>query len=367
MATTIYDVTLLQGLIGLFNAIVGVSYLILGWYIMRNKTYLKWKPHIYPVTMWGCFTFGISLMWYAGTDYYTELDFHEVIMHFFQFAGASAIGYAVWQDVERLVYKFDKMEEQRNEITKLNRVIENLKKNRNLKILLLMFSLLLVTNCGGMKKEIDRLKTEQTTSKSEYEKRTSELNSKITEKESQEKTTAEIIREQKNQIETLKSEKSQLTEKINQQNKDDVSIKGAVGNVKVTDANGNTYEIPSTIGTEINKKSESTLSRELSEIREVAESYRQQAINTVKELFTKDKIIKEKDAEITLSEKLAKKTAEKNKELAIALSKNVTRTATPIWVWLLTGAGLMLIIVIALSVAWKKFGGGIIERLNLKR
>src|SRR5690606_25805025 len=121
-----------------------------------------------------------------------------------------------------------------------------------------------------------------------------------------EKEQKEAIRLQKEQIEKLTSEKTQLTEKLNKANKDDISIVGAVGTVKMTDANGNIYEIPADAGTTINKKSESTLSRELSEITEKAEAYRRSAIDYVKDLFSKENTIKEKDNLIKQKDKVIK-------------------------------------------------------------
>ncbi|MGV8914363.1 MAG: hypothetical protein ACOH1X_02830 [Kaistella sp.] len=346
---TINDLTVLEFIVVILHTFNAVAYLVLAIKIFGMKKYLKWNSHIYPTIMVSSLIISGGLFWLLTTSYFMEIQPKTAYMMILIFSGMAGIGYSNGAEAIRIAHKYDRLEVQDMEINHLKEIIEHMKRNKAIRITLLLISLLILSSCGGLHKEISRLKTEQTTEKSAYEKRTSDLNAKIREKEQKETSTSEKIQQQKSEIEKLNTEKSQLTEKLNQQNKEDISIKGAVGTVKMTDANGNIYEIPAGQGTEINKKSESTLSREFSEMKETAERYRNAAITATKDLFTKDKTISEKEAEIKAQSDRISDVTDKNKQLAESLSKDITRKATPIWVWILTGMFLLL----ALQILWK--------------
>lgn len=340
------DLTLIEGIVVFLHTLTATAYLVLSWAIYTRKKYLKWNKHIYPVTMYGSLLLAIALYWLLSTYYFFDIKKNIAWMMIFIFIGMDAICYSVAAEANRLAHKFDRLEIQEKEITHLKGIIENLKKNR---IVLLLIGLFFLVNCGGLKKELNKV-TEESKAKTErYEKQLSEKDEKIKEIESRETETNKKLKLTENERNTIKKERDQLKETIDKMDKSDFVIKDAVGTVKMTDAKGNQYEIQSGKGTEISNRTESILKSTLERVAESLHEQTQKVKNLTSDLFTKDRTIKEKEAEIRLIEEQNKKLAQKTKELSETVQKSKTKEGISVFWWI----GLGVLIPILLQLAWK--------------
>lgn len=214
---------------------------------------------------------------------------------------------------------------------------------------LLIFSLLFLTGCGGLKKEINRLTEESTTKTESYEKKISELNTKITETESRETKSKTDLEIKVSEIATLKKERSQLQEQLDKKERTDFSIDNPNGPVKVTDKNGNSYEFEGGTGTKISNTSESTLSTKLQTVTESLSKELEKTENLTKTVMAKNNIIKKKDTEISEKSEQNTKLLAQVKTLNESLAKSILKKGIPAYVWVVAGMFLLALI----QLLWK--------------
>lgn len=343
---TVYDLTLLEFIVAALHSITAAAYLALGIHIMKMKRYLGWNKHIYPTMMYGAFVLSISLIWMLTSEYFYRIDTVRSIQMIFVFIAMMGIGYSVSAETTRIGHKHDRIKEKDGEISQLKGVIEALKKSR---AIFLTLGIFLLVNCGGMKKEVQRLKELDQTKTEQYEKRISEYDAKIKEVEQRETTTKTQLQEKLSEISILKKERNELREQVEKLEKSDFSVENPVGPVKVTDAKGNQYEFEGGQGTKISNKSESSLKSTLDKVTESLSETKQHVRDLTQNIFSKDKTIKEKDAEIRAKNELIEKNESESKKLKESLSKEVTKDKVH-WGWLI-GSGMMLMLL--LQVAWK--------------
>lgn len=204
-------------------------------------------------------------------------------------------------------------------------------------ILLCSLFLLLLLNCGGLKKEITRL-TDESKSKTEvYEKKITELNTKISETESRETTTKTDLEIKISEIATLKKQRSELQEQLDKKERTDFSIDNPNGPVKITDTKGNSYEFEGGTGTKISNTSESTLSTKLQSVTESLSKQTEKSEQLSKTVIAKNKIIKKKDTEISEKSDENKRLLSQVKTLNESLAKSILKKGIPWYVWTLLG------------------------------
>lgn len=323
-----YDLSPYDFLLLCMHVISAMLYTALGFKIIELKKYLKWNKHIYPRL--AISSFGLAVV------FISEIVAHHnynIFFHLFMWLFA----FNQFAELFRLVDKYNKIQELEKQVNMKNTII-----------LLVIFGFLL-TSCGSRKVEMEQMKNTHSESVKDYEKQISDMKIKVTEKTQSETEIKKELESRKTQVEKLQTENKKLVEKLSEEKKDDISIKNANGLVTVTDANGNTYQIPSTQGTEISKKSESTLSKELSSVTETLNQEKQTNEFLRQNISQSDKAISEKEAEINAYMKLVKEKQTKINDLESEKKKNSERKAYPIWYWLIAGAGAMLL----LQLAWK--------------
>ncbi|HPZ26376.1 MAG TPA: hypothetical protein PKV58_10670, partial [Kaistella sp.] len=218
-------------------------------------------------------------------------------------------------------------------------------------IIYLIIGTLFLTSCGGRKAEIEKLTKERTETAQKQREEVEKLNVAIKEKEQRETEQKKEIESKKIQIEKLESENIKLTEKLKEEKKDDISIKNANGTVIVTDSNGNSYQIPSGAGTEINKKSESTISKELESVTEKLNRTQEtnEFLNAV--ISSRDKSLKEKQTEIEAYKTLSENQRNQIIEIEKSKKKNTERKAYPVYWWVLLGIALSVLA----QLGWKVY------------
>lgn len=218
---------------------------------------------------------------------------------------------------------------------------------------LLIFSVLLffLLGCGGLKKEVTRL-TEESKSKTEmYERRISELNTKISETESRETNTKTELEQKTSEIATLKKERTELQEQLEKKERSDFSVDNPKGPVEVTDSKGNTYKFEGGEGTRITNSNESTLSTKLESATESLEQETQKTENLSRKVREQESIITQKDSEISEKKEEITKLQEKVKALTESLAKSILKKGIPWYVWMLSGA----FILGAVQLLWKVY------------
>lgn len=216
---------------------------------------------------------------------------------------------------------------------------------------LLIFSVLLffLLGCGGLKKEVTRL-TEESKSKTEmYERRISELNTKISETESRETNTKTELERKTSEIATLKKERTELQEQLEKKERSDFSVDNPKGPVQVTDSKGNTYKFEGGEGTRITNSSESSLSTKLQATTESLSQEVQRTESLSQTVQEQDVLIKKKDTEIKEKTEETSKLKEKITVLNEALAKAVLKKGIPWYVWMLAGVFLLA----AVQLLWK--------------
>ncbi len=206
---------------------------------------------------------------------------------------------------------------------------------------LLSFSLLILTGCGGLKKEITRLKDENKSQTESYEKRISELTVKISETETREAKSKTDLEIKTSEISALKKERSQLQEQLDKKERSDFSVESPNGPVKITDSKGNQYEFQGGVGTKISNSSESTLSSKLNQVTESLTKQTERAENLTKTVSSQNNTIRQKNTQISERTEEIKKLSEKIKVLNEQLAKAVLRTGIPWYVWTLFGVFLL--------------------------
>lgn len=347
---TLNDLTLLEFIVVGIHTVTAGSFLALAINIRQMRKYLRWNSHIYPVMMYGALLTSLSLIWLLTSNYFYDISVQISLMMISTFLGMMCMGYAVSAEAKRLAHKYDKLESKDKEIHHLEGIIDQLKKKKFLISLIVLFILL---NCGGLKKEINRLTEESKVKTEQYEKRISELDSKISETENREATTKTQLQEKTQELSSLKKERDELKQTLDKIEKTDFSVKNPVGPVKVTDTKGNQYEFQGGAGTEINNTSESKLSTTLQTVKESLLQTQERLVELLKTVDIKESTIRAKNAEITKRDESITKFEASIKKLKENLEKKETITSTPVWVWVLAGMFLM----IALQLAWK-FGKG---------
>ena len=345
------DLTLLEGIVVCLHTITATGYMILSYNIWSMKKYLRWNKHIYPTMMWGALILSGSLYWLLSTYYFFNISSEVSIIMILIFLGMLAIGYAVAAEASRLAHKFDKIKELENENTNLKNAIEMLKKN---KILICLVALLMLVNCGGLKKELHRVTEESKTKTENYEKQLSELNTKIKEVEKRETETKNELTKKETEISTLTKQRDELKETLDKTDKADFSVVNPVGKVKVTDAKGNQYEFEGGQGTEISNKTESYLKSTLQRVAESLSEQTEKVKNLTQSIFAKDKVIKEKEAEIRLIEEANKKMKQSVKTAAETVQKEKTKSGTHFGWWILLGMAIPILI----QLLWKAYAAG---------
>lgn len=345
------DLTLIEGIVVSLHTITATGYMILAYNIWSMKKYLRWNKHIYPTMMWGALILSGSLYWLLSTYYFFNISKEVSVMMILIFLGMLAIGYAVAAEASRLAHKFDRIKELETENTNLKTAIEMLKKN---KILICLVALLMLVNCGGLKKELHRVTEESKTKTEMYEKQLSELNTKIKEVEKRETETKNELTKKETEISTLTKQRDELKETLDKMDKSDFTVKNPVGTVKVTDTKGNQYEFEGGAGTEISNKTESYLKSTLQRVAESLSEKTEQVKNLTQSIFTKDKVIKEKETEIKRIEEQNKKMEETVKKSAETLQKEKTKSGTHFGWWILLGMGIPIIA----QLAWKAYAAG---------
>lgn len=343
---TLNDVTPLEGVVMCMHTITATAYVVLAHKIFMMKRYLKWNKHIYPTIMYGSTGLGAGLFWLLSTSYFLGISTTLAVQMILIFLGMLAICYAVAAEAVRLAHKYDKIQELEKQVKHKDGIIESIKKKRGIILLALVFILL---GCGGLKKEIERLESEKKVQTEQYEKTLSELNEKIKEVEKRETTTQTELMQKVIEVETLKKEKEEVQSKLDELQQEDIIIENADGNVKITDHKGNTYEIPSSQGTTISKSSLTKLSQQLNSVRESLSQATERAQILTKNIFTRDKTIKEKESEIKAKNErineLENKVSERNEQL----SKEITKKGTPFYIWIIVGMFLMVAIQILIK------------------
>ena len=220
---------------------------------------------------------------------------------------------------------------------------------KNLQTILTFSLLLIFVGCGGLKKEITRL-TDENKSKTElYEKKISELNTKISETESRETKSKTDLEIKVSEIATLKKERSQLQEQLDKKERTDFSVENPNGPVKITDTKGNSYEFEGGTGTKISNTSESTLSTKLQSITESLSRETEKTESLTKTVTAKNKIIKKKDTEISEKSEQNTKLLAQVKTLNESLAKSILKTGIPAYVWVVAGMFLLALI----QLLWK--------------
>lgn len=214
---------------------------------------------------------------------------------------------------------------------------------------LLIFSLLFLTGCGGLKKEINRLTEESKTKTEFYEKKISELNTNISETESRETKSKTDLEIKVSEIATLKKERTQLQEQLDKKERTDFSIDNPNGPVKVTDKNGNSYEFEGGAGTKISNSSESTLSTKLQTVTESLTRQVERTQNLSKMVIDQVNVIKKKDTEISEKSEENTKLLVQVKTLNESLAKSILKKGIPAYVWVVAG----MFILGAIQLLWK--------------
>ena len=325
---SMYDLSPYDFILLCMHGISAMLYLVLAVKIAQLKKYLKWNSHIYPRMMIA--SIGISVVFLSEI---VAQNHYNIFFHLFMWL------FALNQFAElfRLVDKYNKIEELQNKIQMKNLIVY------------LIIGTLFLTSCGGRKAEIEKLTKERTETAQKHREEVERLSITIKEKEQRESEQKKEIESKKIQIEKLESENIKLIEKLKEEKKDNISIKNANGTVIVTDSNGNSYQIPSGEGTEINKKSESTISKELQSVSEKLSRTQEtnEFLNAV--ISTREKTIVEKEAEIEAYKSLSENQRNQIIEIEKSKKKNTEREAYPVYWWIVLGIILTILIQLLLK------------------
>lgn len=340
---SLYDLTPFEFLLLVVHCISFLIYCTLGMTIIRRRKYLKWHFAIYPSMIFASFGIAIVFLQRIINGQSNGIFFHLCMW---------LLAYNQFSQLFDIIKKHHRIE-----------VLEESEKKYNMnKIMVLLIFLAVLTGCNARKVELENVRKEYAEKSSSYEKQIKELNVVILEKENKEKNSSEKSSQLQSEISSLKKERSELQEKLKKETKDDIIITNPTGTVKVTDSQGNAYEIPGGQGTQISKTSTSILTQALTNIKE---SY-QESIAKVKNLeFSlkiRDKVISEKESKIDYLESVV---VDRNKTIDQKESekkKNTERKAYPVWWWLVAG---FFLGIIAIELIRKNNPFNILKTLKL--
>lgn len=217
---------------------------------------------------------------------------------------------------------------------------------------LLIFSLLILTGCGGLKKEINRLTEESKSKTVQYEKRISELNTKISETEKRETKTKTELDQKISEIATLKKERTDLREQLDKSERSNFDVLNPKGPVKVTDTkSGMSYEFESGDGTRITNATESVLSTKLNSVTESLSKSTSRNSQLTKTVASQENSIKQKDTQINEQKEEITKLNSKIKTLNESLAKSVLKKGTAWYIWVIIGMFVLGVI----QLLWKLY------------
>lgn len=327
--TNLYDFTPFEFLLLAMHVLSIVFYTALGVKIIQLKRYLKWNRHIYPRMMIAAFGFACVFL------YDLVYNQHQYSMVFNLFAWLIAINQ--FSELYRLVDKYDRITE-----------LENIIKTMKTKALMILLLILTLTSCGSRKAEIERLQQESKQKTENYEKKISELNSKITETEQKVTTSKTELEQKQSEITKLREQRDELQEKLNKEESDDIVIKDATGTVKITDKNGNTYEIPAGQGTEIMKTSISKLQTEKKQVSELLSKEQEHSSYLAQSLQSAENTIRYLESDVKSKENLIKEQESQLESKTNQLNKQVERKAYPLYMWI--GVGMLLMVAIQMLI-----------------
>ena len=206
----------------------------------------------------------------------------------------------------------------------------------------LTFSLLILTGCGGLKKEINRLTEESKTKTESYEKKISELNTKISETETRETKTKIELDQKNSEIAILKKERKELQEQLDKSERSNFNVLNPKGPVKVTDTkSGMSYEFESGDGTRITNATESVLSTKLNSVTESLSKSTSRNSQLTKTIASHENLIKQKNTQITEQKNELTKLSAKVKTLNEQLAKSVLKKDIKWYIWTLLGMFLL--------------------------
>lgn len=193
-----------------------------------------------------------------------------------------------------------------------------------MKKLLYAFLLFVVMSCGNRKAEMQRQINIYKSELSEQKKINTETDSNIEKIQTNYNSLVEKTIFNRTEFEQQLAELGKNVEKMATENKEDLRIQNAIGNVKITDSKGNQYEIPSGAGTSIEKNSADKSNKELQEVKEAyhnemrgTESLQQDLSIAQKKESTYRETIKKQASEISdLTQKVSdlNKTKDKKSE-----------------------------------------------------
>lgn len=211
-----------------------------------------------------------------------------------------------------------------------------------LTLLIFSFMLLLLTGCGGLKKEINRLTEESKTKTESYEKKLSELNTKISETETRETKTKTELNQKISEIATLKKERKELQEQLDKSERSNFDVLNPKGSVKVTDTkSGMSYEFEAGDGTRITNATESVLSTKLNSVTESLSKSRSRNSQLTKTIASQENSIKQKNTQITEQKEYIERISAKVKTLNEQLAKSVLKKDIKWYIWTLLGMFLL--------------------------
>ncbi|MBT0549166.1 hypothetical protein [Riemerella anatipestifer] len=206
-------------------------------------------------------------------------------------------------------------------------------------ILQLILSLIFLASCSSVNK--NKQLQEITKVKTQNDSVFNSVNSKLSEVLNENKSLKAENISFKNEIESYQSKIKELQEKSLSESSEDLVIENAKGVVKLTDKNGNIYEIGADNGTRILRTTMSKLQNELSK--------KTNEVNNLKTLTEKQKQtieqLEEKNKNILKRTKTFRKEIKSIEDLLTKLqeSSKTDRKTIPLWLYGLIGVSIILI------------------------
>ena len=211
-----------------------------------------------------------------------------------------------------------------------------------LTVLIFSFMLLLLTGCGGLKKEINRLTEESKTKTESYEKKIAELEVKISETENRDTKTQTELSIKNSELSSLKKELTQVKQELEKKESSNFDVLNPKGPVKVTDTkSGMSYEFEAGDGTRITNSTESVLSAKLQTITELFSKESARSENLSKTVASQETSIKQKNTQITEQKEYIARISAKVKTLNEQLAKSVLKKDIKWYIWTLLGMFLL--------------------------
>ncbi|MBT0572792.1 hypothetical protein [Riemerella anatipestifer] len=206
-------------------------------------------------------------------------------------------------------------------------------------ILQLILSILFLASCGSVRK--NKQTQEMTQFKTENDSLFNSVSSKLSEALNENKSLKAENTSFRNEIENYQSKIKVIQEKSLSESSEDLLIENAKGVVKLTDKNGNIYEIGADNGTKILRTTTAKLQKELSEkVSEInsLKSTIEKQRKTIDKLNTKSsEVLKEYDKLYKFSKKQGEFITE------LQESSKTDRKNIPLWVYVIIGISIILI------------------------